>query len=119
MTVDSIDGEIRQSYGIAWQQCAPGRWVSTTAPGALCAQVCQANGLRAGRDSAGAACASGEARPSSAIGQVAFANGCWGGAGCGSMGALPTNELPGGFCYAPGQPKDADRKDRTVGCYCY
>lgn len=116
LTVDSIDGELRQNYGIAWQQCSPGRWVQAPKVGGNCANVCRGAGLRLGRDSGGAVCASGEARPSSVIGRATFAHGCWG--SCTSMGTIPTSEQ-GPFCYAPGQKKDADRTDRTVACYCY
>jgi hypothetical protein len=28
------------------------------------------------------------------------------------------NYLGTGYCYQPGQKQDADKTDRTVGCYC-
>lgn len=113
MTVDSLDGYVNQQYGIAWRRCLDGQWVQTD--GRLCADVCRAKGMVAGKDAAGASCVSGEARPASAAGLIQFTKGCWG--GCQAEGNIQTDTL-GPFCYKPGQKKDADKTDLAVGCFC-
>lgn len=114
LTVDSIDGEFTQKFGIAWQRCGAGRWVQAdTALG--CAMVCANAGLRSARDVGGAICASGVARPASAIGSIQFVEGCNG--VCKSMGKITTNET-NAFCLAPGQRMTGAPAERTVGCFC-
>jgi hypothetical protein len=113
MTVDSLDGYVNQEYGIEWKHCEPGRWVQTD--GQSCQDVCRRQGMAAAKDPGGASCVSGEARPTSAIGQVSFVKGCWG--ACTPMGDIQTESV-GPFCYHAGQKRDADKTDRTVGCYC-
>ncbi len=113
MTVDSLDGYVNQQYGIAWRRCLDGQWVPTD--GKSCDSVCRSRGMAAGKDAAGASCVSGEARPASAAGLVPFSKGCWG--GCEAQGNIQTDTL-GPFCYRPGQKKDADKTDMTVGCFC-
>ncbi len=114
MTVDSLDGYVNQDYAINWRPCEAGRWVQA-ANFQTCKDVCRKAGMASARDDAGAECASGEARPASAIGKVNFSKGCWG--ECSSMGDIRTDVL-GPFCYKPGQSKDADKTDFTIACYC-
>ena len=114
MTVDSMDAEIKNNYGIIWQRCDQGMWVQSDG-NKPCQQVCSAIGKSLGADYYGAQCVSGEARPDSAAGLIDFKNGCWG--GCNSQGNIDTQVL-GPFCYRPGQTKAADRTDRAVGCFC-
>lgn len=114
MTIDTMDAEIKNHYGIVWQRCDQGIWVQAegTKP---CQHVCRSMGKTLSADPSGAQCVSGEARPDSAAGLIEFKLGCWG--GCNSQGNIAT-EPQGIFCYKPGQTKDADRTDRAVGCFC-
>lgn len=116
LTIDSIDAQLYsgQEYGVAWQRCGEGRWIQSVGV-QNCQQTCKGKGLKMSRDSFGAECTSGEARPNSAAGQVQFTHGCWG--GCAAQGNIKTDAL-GPFCYQPGQKKDADKSDRIVGCFC-
>lgn len=114
LTVDSIDGHVKHHYGLAWQRCGQGSWEQSDG-NKSCGQVCSQKGKRLARDPSGAQCASGEARPESAIGQINFVKGCWG--GCTSQGNITTDAL-GLMCYQPGQRRDNDKTDQAVGCYC-
>lgn len=119
LSVDSIDAQILepgQVYGVAWQRCGEGRWVQSNG-NKDCNQVCNDQGMKLGSDPFGAMCASGETRPNSAAGAINFNQGCWGGSGCQGIGNIKS-ESHGLFCYQPGQRKDADKTDRSVGCYC-
>lgn len=65
----------------------------------------------------GFSCVSGEVRGWSAIGVVNFApTGCWHDCGFpeGSRGSVSV----GYRCYSPGQKRDNDRTDITLGCHC-
>jgi hypothetical protein len=65
----------------------------------------------------GFSCVSGEARPLSAIGKVDFApTGCW--HNCAQPEGLPGAVSVDGRCYSPGQKRDNDRTDTTLGCFC-
>jgi hypothetical protein len=83
--------------------------------GQECTQFCASQGLRLGVSPEGAQCVSGENRAASAIGQIAFVNGCW--PNC-SGEAFSNAMSDGRFCYKPGQKRDNDRTDVTVGCFC-
>jgi len=85
------------------------RWIQTNKQS--CSSVCSNAGLRSIADSAGNFCASGENRPVSATG-ISYSYGTWGGSG--SSGG----QSQGARCYRPGQKKDNDETDFTVGCYC-
>ncbi|MEY4668398.1 MAG: hypothetical protein RL518_1097, partial [Pseudomonadota bacterium] len=92
-----------------------GRWYN--APRQECSSFCRSIGGVSTFSSDGWACTSGEARPPSAIGVVDYSpTGCW--HDCrfpeGRTGATSV----GHQCYAPGQKRDYDRTDITVGCYC-
>jgi hypothetical protein len=86
--------------------------------GESCQDVCQAIGLANVPSPEGAMCASGELRPTSAIGIVQFTKGCWG--GCSAQGPAQVSgaESVAQHCYRPGQKRDRDRTDLTVGCFC-
>ncbi len=120
LTVDTVDGEYQEKYGVAWRECEPshhadqGIWVQTNGL-TPCQKACKDRRLQAGADSFGAECVSGEARPTQAQGLIDFSLGCYG--GCAGQGNISTKTL-GIFCYQPGQKKDADKTDRIVGCYC-
>jgi hypothetical protein len=114
ITVDSLDGEVKQHYGIAWQRCTAGKWVQANGSDS-CAQTCGKIGQRPAADEFGAQCVSGEARPSSAVGAIQFTKGCWN--TCAPEGNIKTEPV-GNSCYKPGQKRDNDRTDRIVGCFC-
>jgi hypothetical protein len=62
-------------------------------------------------------CMSGEVRPASGVAQgITFPNGCWG--GCAPQPGPIVSASLGRYCYYPGQTKDADVTDITVGCFC-
>jgi len=62
-------------------------------------------------------CVSGEVRGWSAIGVVNFApTGCW--HDCRYPEGFPGSVSVGGRCYSPGQKRDNDNTDTTLGCYC-
>ena len=64
----------------------------------------------------GAHCMSGEVRSASGIAQgITFPWGCW--PACTPLGPHQATSN-GTNCYMPGQTKDGDPTDRTVGCYC-
>jgi len=83
--------------------------------GGECNQVCRSAGRFSGLSREGALCASGENRPSSAFGSIQFIHGVWPNAT-----PEPYNNAAsvGGYCYKPGQKRDYDRTDITVGCFC-
>lgn len=91
-----------------------GAWYATD--GRSCSDVCRAQGLRSGRSPEGAECASGENAIASAMHEVAFRYGCFP-SQC--RVKVRANSLSDGrFCYEPGQKRDNDRTDVTVGCFC-
>jgi hypothetical protein len=116
ITVDTIDGEMKQHYGLTWRRCSggSGRWVQGDGR-KRCSEVCRQSGMSPGVSPEGAACVSGEARPASATGAIDFVKGCWN--SCASQGPVATQETRN-YCYRPGQKKDYDRTDLTVGCFC-
>ena len=62
-------------------------------------------------------CVSGEVRGQSAIGEVDFSpTGCW--HSCSRPEGRSGSESVGHRCYSPGQKRDNDRTDTTVGCHC-
>jgi hypothetical protein len=71
----------------------------------------------------GAHSMSGEVRPKSGVDQgIMFTYSCPG-ANCSPVSTAMQattvkNYLGTGYCYQPGQKQDADKTDRTVGCYC-
>lgn len=85
--------------------------------GESCPAVCEAIGLTNVPSPEGALCASGEVRPASAIGIVQFKKGCW--PNCAAEGpSVMGAQSIGGSCYKPGQKRDNDRTDVTMGCFC-
>lgn len=92
-----------------------GSWYN--APGRNCPTFCRAIASVNIQSPDGFSCTSGEERPWSAIGVINYApTGCW--HNCrfpeGRVGAVSV----GARCYAPGQKRDNDRTDTTVGCFC-
>ena len=79
-----------------------------------CVSFCRAQGMTNAFSPEGALCVSGEAQARSAVGKIAYSYGTWGG---GPQPAL-ASQSSGGYCYTPGQKRDNDRTDRTVGCFC-
>ncbi len=91
-----------------------GDWIQTE--GGDCRQVCGQQGLTSARSREGAVCASGENRPLSAIhAGISFQYGPRHDRG-GSHSLNTFSE--GRFCYQPGQKRDNDATDLTVGCFC-
>lgn len=91
-----------------------GQWIQ--ADTVFCPTACSLISAVNVASSDGAYCASGEVRPVSAIAAgIKFTFGCTG--GC-VAGAPPGAQSSGPYCYLPGQKHDADKTDRTVGCFC-
>jgi len=90
-----------------------GQWVQTN--GGECNSVCASAGMRSALSREGAQCVSGENRAASAVGIIAFQNGCW--PNC-SPQSPNVAVSAGRMCYSPGQKRDNDRTDVTMGCYC-
>jgi hypothetical protein len=86
--------------------------------GESCPEVCDALGLVSDYSPEGAMCASGEVRPESAIGIVQFTKGCWPNCAPDAPGVVVDAASVGKHCYKPGQKRDNDRTDLTVGCFC-
>ena len=97
------------------ERTGSGGWYN--APWQECSSYCRAIAAVNVPSPDGFSCTSGEERPRSAIGVINYApTGCW--HNCrspeGRRGAISV----GHRCYAPGQKRDNDRTDTTVGCFC-
>lgn len=90
-----------------------GRWIPTN--GGECNAVCAGAGMRSSLSREGAQCVSGENRAASAVGVIAFQNGCW--PNCSPQSPSAAVSV-GRMCYSPGQKRDNDRTDVTMGCFC-
>jgi hypothetical protein len=89
-----------------------GGWMQVN--GKDCTQTCRASGLVVGLSPEGASCTSGEVRPVSArLSGIQYLHGTWG-----QETDHVQSSSSGRFCYAPGQKRDNDRTDVTVGCFC-
>ncbi|MCK5796692.1 MAG: hypothetical protein KAI47_05895 [Deltaproteobacteria bacterium] len=83
-----------------------------------CPKFCGEKGLTNAKSPEGARCMSGEVRPPSGVAQgITFKYGCWP-AGCPPQSAPLLSESDGKYCYLPGQKKDWNSTDKTVGCFC-
>jgi hypothetical protein len=92
----------------------PGHWHQANQKN--CPSYCQGLGLANVPGPEGAHCMSGEVRSGSGIAQgITFPWGCY--SSCAPMGPHQASS-EGTNCYMPGQKKDGDPTDRTVGCYC-
>jgi hypothetical protein len=93
-----------------------GRWVATD--GVDCTVRCaQLGGLNLPSVPEEAYCMSGEVRVASGIAAgIPFPHGCP--SGCVPATGLIRSQSHGKFCYRPGQKKDNDKTDITVGCFC-
>ena len=97
------------------RQGGAGMWYN--APGQECSSFCRAIASASVPSPDGFRCTSGEERPWSAIGVVNYApTGCW--HDCRFPEGRPGAVSVGSRCYAPGQKRDNDRTDTTVGCFC-
>jgi len=98
---------VRQGGGGMWYNAA----------GQECSSFCRAIASTNVPSPDGFSCTSGEERPWSAIGVVNYApTGCW--HDCRFPEGRPGAVSVGPRCYAPGQKRDNDRTDTTVGCFC-
>jgi hypothetical protein len=105
--------QVRCKIGVA----RPGQAGWLTAVGVDCRSFCAARQTVNVPSPDGFSCTSGEARPWSAIGVVNYARtGCW--HNCAYPEGSPGAVSVGGLCYSPGQKRDNDTTDITVGCYC-
>jgi hypothetical protein len=105
-----------QDASVADQQVdsAGGQWIQ--ADTLFCPVACSLINASNVASSDGAYCISGEARPASAIAAgIKFTFGCT--ANC-VPGAPPGAQSVGAYCYLPGQKRDGDKTDLTVGCFC-
>ena len=97
------------------QRAGGGAWYN--APARECVSFCRAIASVNIPSPDGFSCTSGEERPQSAIGVVNYSpTGCW--HNCGYPEGGPGASSVGHRCYAPGQKRDNDRTDTTVGCFC-
>ena len=85
------------------------------AAGDNCSSLCSLVGKSSATSPDGAVCASGETIVQSAINNLQFTLGCW--PQCGAQNNI-TTFTSSIFCYKPGQKKDGDFTDVTVGCFC-
>ncbi len=93
---------------------ATGKWYQANQKN--CPSHCGSLGKSNAAGPEGAHCMSGEARSGSGIAQgITFPWGCF--SSCAPMGAHQATS-DGTNCYMPGQKKDGDPTDRTVGCFC-
>ncbi len=105
--------QVECTVGIARPGSA--RWYN--APGWDCPTFCAARQAVNIPSPDGFSCTSGEERPWSAIGVVDYSRtGCW--HNCASPEGIPGAMSAGPRCYAPGQKRDNDSTDTTLGCYC-
>ena len=121
VTCSSIADTKQASYNVQITCTAtvvrPGtaRWYST--PGQDCPTFCAMVGGINTPSPDGFSCVSGEVRGRSAIGVVNFApTGCW--HDCRQPEGSPGAVSVGYRCYSPGQKRDHDRTDITLGCFC-
>ena len=92
-----------------------GKWYSVV--GQNCSNFCASLGAYNLPSPDGFSCVSGEVRGWSAIGVVNFApTGCW--HDCRYPEGFTGSVSVGGRCYSPGQKRDNDNTDTTLGCYC-
>ncbi len=95
----------------------PGSATWYSAAGQYCPTFCASIGGVNTPSPDGFSCVSGEVRGWSAIGVVNFApTGCW--HDCRFPEGRTGSVRVGYRCYSPGQKRDNDRTDITVGCYC-
>ncbi len=79
-----------------------------------CVSFCRSRGMINALSPEGAQCVSGESQALSAVGKIVYTYGTWGGGPQASI----SSQSNGAYCYRPGQKKDNDRTDITVGCFC-
>jgi hypothetical protein len=121
LTCDQIQPQPSASYDVnvpctaVIQRVGGGAWYN--APSQECGSFCRAIASVNIPSPDGFNCTSGEERPQSAIGVVNFApTGCW--HDCREPEGRPGATSVGPRCYAPGQKRDNDRTDITLGCFC-
>ena len=121
LTCSSIPNTRQKTYNVQVSCTAtvarPGsaKWYS--AAGQYCPNFCTSVGGYNAPSPDGFSCVSGEVRGSSAIGVVNFSpTGCW--HDCGRPEGRTGSVSVGSRCYSPGQKRDNDRTDTTLGCYC-
>ena len=121
LTCEGITAQPATSYDInvpciaVIQRVGGGAWYN--APARECVSFCRAIASVNIPSPDGFSCTSGEERPQSAIGVVNYApTGCW--HDCRYPEGRPGATSIGHRCYAPGQKRDNDRTDTTVGCFC-
>ena len=86
--------------------------------GEFCPDFCASVGKVNVASKDGSMCTSGESIPPSAVGIIDFDRGCWPSGSCPAQGRYLNNTSDNGDCYGPGQKKDDDGTDVTMGCYC-
>jgi hypothetical protein len=104
-----------QTPSFNFETVAP-RWVGTN--GGTCITVCSAQNLNSKSSSEGANCTSGEVIPKSARGVINYVRGCSPKKNCSAQGIVSGATSQSRFCYGPGQRRNAQATDITMGCYC-
>lgn len=110
------EGQVSPAQAAATFQVDSEKWVQTN--GSSCVSVCQGQGYVSATDKTGASCSSGEIVPNSARGVIDYRNGCKPNRTCSGQGPVNGAASEGGFCYGPGQAKNNEKTDVTMGCYC-
>jgi len=91
----------------------PGKWYQANSK--VCSTFCGTLAKKNIAGPEGGHCTSGERLSPSAKAQgIKYVYGCW---GCVPMTSYTAVSV-GGYCYGPGQKRDNDGSDRTVGCFC-
>lgn len=116
VSVVNPEGQVSPAQAAATFQVDSEKWVQTN--GSSCGSVCQGQGYVSATDKTGASCSSGEIVPQSARGVIDFRNGCKPNRACSGQGPINGAASEGGFCYGPGQAKNNEKTDVTMGCYC-
>lgn len=114
---NSSPSEMETGAGVA--AVDDGKWYQAKAES--CTTLCTAKGLKSAPEPGTQIfCISGEMRPENAIkAGIVFTFGAWRDAS-----PVPNSQYAGGlksegiYCWSPGQKRDNDKTDKTVGCYC-
>ena len=116
VTVTNPEGQtIAQTPSFVFELVAP-RWVGTN--GGNCITLCSQQNLISKPSPEGAYCSSGEVIPNSARGVINYARGCRPNRSCIAQGPVKGATSQAQFCYGPGQVKNREASDITMGCYC-
>jgi hypothetical protein len=116
VSVTNSDGQSSSLSSSTYFEAVAPRWVGTN--GGNCITLCSQQNLISKPSPEGAYCSSGEVIPNSARGVVNYARGCRPNRTCLAQGRVNGATSQAQFCYGPGQAKNREASDITMGCYC-